>query len=82
MLNLGDIVSFQWAGDGYGIGTVCQVHKDGTVDVFRPYTHTADFSCAGSEEGSIAVICYVGIEKVRHVNPTSLKLLRKGDPLK
>jgi hypothetical protein len=80
MLNLGDIVSLGWA-DGYDTGTVCQVHLDGTVDVFRPYTHTADFSCAGSE-GASAVICYIGFETVNRVNPERLVVLRKSTPLK
>ena len=52
-IGLGDVVSFgALDGSGYRDGTVCQLHKDGTVDVFRPYTHVADFSCAGSGEVS------------------------------
>ncbi len=39
-----------------GVQTVKQV-KDGTVTMFRPYTHTADFSSTGG------VICYVGVEE-------------------
>lgn len=75
-IGLGDVVSLQWS-DGYDNGTISQVHKDGTVDVFRPYTHTAGFSCAGREEGSSAVICYLGTETVRGANPERMKLLRK-----
>jgi hypothetical protein len=80
-LDLGDVVSFGWT-DGYDTGTVCQVHADGTVDVFRPYTHTADFVGGGRGPGSASVICYVGIEVVRNLNPVRLKLLRKGGPLR
>jgi hypothetical protein len=80
-IGLGDVVSLGWD-DGYGSGTVSQVHQDGTVDVFRPYTATADFSCAGRQEGSSSVICYVGIEEVKGVNPNRLKLLRKGKELR
>jgi hypothetical protein len=32
--------------------------KDGTVELFRPYGTTADFSCTGG------VICYTGIEDI------------------
>jgi|32_taG_2_1085360.scaffolds.fasta_scaffold46562_3 hypothetical protein len=39
-----------------GISTVKQI-KDGVVTLFRPYTHTADFSCTSG------VICYVGVEE-------------------
>ena len=80
-IELGDVVKLGW-GQGYDTCTVSQVHKDGTMDLFRPYTATADFSCAGREEGSSAVICYVGIEEVKGVNPDRLKLLRKGKTLR
>lgn len=80
-IGLGDIVSLGWE-DGYSTATVSQVHRDGTVDVFRPYTATADFSCAGREHGSSSVICYVGIEEVKGVDPTKVKLLRKGKELR
>lgn len=80
-LNLGDIVSLGWD-DGYATCTVCQVYNDGYVDLFRPYTHTEDFSCSGSEPGSISVICYIGVETVKHVKPQSLKLLKKAQLLK
>jgi len=75
-IGLGDVVSLSMS-PGYNVGTVCQVHRDGTVDVFRPYTHTADFSMAGSEEGSSGVICYVGTDIVRHINTDRLTLLHK-----
>ena len=39
-----------------GVTTVKQI-ADGKVSLFRPYTHTADFSSTGG------VICYVGIEE-------------------
>jgi hypothetical protein len=81
MLNLGDVVSFEWPQDGYDTGTICKVHTDGTVDVFRPYVHTADFSCSGGE-GASAVICYIGFETVPRLNPERVKLLRKSPPLK
>lgn len=76
-VGLGDVVSFGWT-DGYGEGTISQVHKDGTVDVFRPYTHANDFSCAGRHEGSLSLICYVGVETVRDINPDRLKVVRKN----
>jgi hypothetical protein len=80
-IELGDIVSFGWK-DGYDSGTVYHIHKDGAVDVFRPYTHTTDFSSYGSEDGSSAVMCYVGVEKVKGVNPSRITLLRKGVKLR
>ena len=75
-IGLGDVVRFA-GNDGYDDHTVCQVNKDGSVDLFRPYVHTADFSMCGSEEGSSAVICYVGVSTVKHVDPKVLKLIRK-----
>lgn len=80
-IELGDVVGLGWE-DGYDSCTVSQVHKDGTMDLFRPYTATADFSCAGREEGSSSVICYVGIEEIKGVNPARVKLLRKGKSLR
>jgi len=41
-----------------GISTVKQT-MGGTIHLFRPYTHTADFSCTSG------VICYVGTEEYR-----------------
>lgn len=76
-IGLGDIVSLGWV-DGYDTATVVQVHKDGTVDLFRPYTHTSDFSCTGREEGSLSVIHYVGYEEIKLVNPDRLKVVRKN----
>jgi hypothetical protein len=81
ILSLGDVVSFRWK-DGYDTATVCQVHTDGTVDVFRPFTHASDFSCSGRREGSESLMCYVGIETVRDVRPESLTLLRKGGEIR
>jgi hypothetical protein len=80
-IGLGDIVSFKW-NDGYDNGTVCQVHKDGTVDVFRPYTYHADFSMVGRHSGSQAVICYIGTEVVKDIHPDRLVLLRKSAALR
>jgi hypothetical protein len=80
-IGLGDVVSFQWD-DGYDQGTVCQIHKNGTVDVFRPYTHANDFSYVGRNEGSLSLICYVGVETVKDINPERLRLLRKGGPIR
>lgn len=74
--SLGDIVSVGFAGGEYDCATVSQVHADGTVDLFRPYTHTADFSYTGG------VICYVGIETIKNANPARLRLIRKGSPLR
>ncbi len=74
-IGLGDVVSLSGACD-YNTGTVSKVNDDGTVDVFRPYTHTADFSYTGG------VICYVGIEQVKGCNPAHLTLIRKGRALK
>lgn len=79
-IGLGDVVSLNWK-DGYADGTVSHVHLDGTVDVFRPYTATADFSCAG-RDGSSRVLCYVGIEECKNVNPKHLTFLRKGRELR
>jgi hypothetical protein len=79
-IGLGDIVALD--GSDYGTGTVSQIHQDGTVDVFRPYTHTADFSMTGRHEGSSSVICYIGMETVKDMNPKHLKLIRKCRPLR
>lgn len=75
-IGLGDIVSLGFNDGEYDCATVCQIHTDGTVDLFRPYTHTADFSYTGG------VICYVGIENISRANPNRLRLIRKGPPLK
>lgn len=80
-IGLGDIVSLNWK-DGYADGTVCQTHKDGTVDVFRPYIHASDFSCVGSQEGSSSIITYIGSETVKHINTDRLTLLRKGGTIR
>jgi hypothetical protein len=80
-IGLGDVVSFQCR-DGYKDATVSQVHSDGTVDVFRPYTHTSDFSCSGRREGSQSLICYVGVEVIKDMKPDSLKLIRKAGPVR
>jgi hypothetical protein len=74
-IGLGDVVSLGW-NNGYDNATVCKVHEDGTVDLFRPYTHTADYSYTGG------VICYVGIDQIDHVDPKRLTLLCKSQPLR
>ena len=76
MLGLGDVVKFMWS-DGYADGTVCQVNPDGTVDVFRPYTLAPDCSY-GASNGGEYVICYVGTEVSRNVDPKRLQLLMKA----
>jgi hypothetical protein len=44
-IGLGDIVTLGWS-DGYADGTVVEVHKDGTVDVFRPaHPYPGLFDC-------------------------------------
>jgi len=79
-IGLGDIVAL---GEGeYTFSTVTQVHQDGTVDLLRPYVHTGDFSCAGSDKGSSRVLAYLGFEEVKRVNPTHLKVFRKGGPIR
>lgn len=60
----------------YPDSTVCKVNEDGTVNLFRPYVHTGDFSYTGG------VICYVGISLTNNVNPKHLMLVQKGQPLK
>lgn len=77
---LGDTVRLNWE-DGYADGTVSHVHPDGTIDVFRPYTHHSDVQYAG-REGSSRVICYVGIEECKHMNPDRVKVLKKAGPLR
>jgi hypothetical protein len=87
---LGDIVALGWDdlgetctwNDGYNHATVSAVHADGTINLYRPYTATADFSMSGGRDGSSAVICYVGIEEIKNRSTRGLKLLRKGSPLR
>jgi hypothetical protein len=77
VIGLGDIVTLSRdTGNPYSHCTVCKVNDDGTVNLFRPYTHTADFSYTGG------VICYVGIENMTGVNPAHLKLVAKGPVLR
>ena len=73
-IGLGDVV--KCSEGAYMTATVCKVNEDGTVDLFRPYTHTADFSYTGG------VICYVGIEEIKSANPARLTLVEKGQKLK
>jgi hypothetical protein len=77
-VQLGDVVSMGWT-DGYDTGTVVQVHKDGTVDVHRPFTHVSDFSVAGRHAGSLGLPYYTGVELVRDIKPDRLKVVRKNN---
>lgn len=52
-LRLGDVI--QISDGAYHTATVKQI-ENGYATLFRPYTHTADFSCTAG------VICYVGVE--------------------
>lgn len=54
-LRLADTVDLGFSPWGWAI--VKQI-KDGTVELFRPYGTTADFSCTGG------VTCYTGIEDI------------------
>ena len=76
-IGLGDVVSFSW-NDGYNDCTVTQVHKDGTVDILRPYVHTSDVSYSGRHEGSSSVLAYLGFEEMRNLKPERLTLVRKA----
>lgn len=75
MVELGDIVDAGFGAD-YGACTVCRVHEDGTVDLFRPYVQTSDFST--HSQNSEHLICYLGFEEVKKVNPKRLKVLRRS----
>lgn len=74
-LDLGDVVEYGWE-SGYDHATVQQVNPDGTVDLFRVYVQTADFSYTGG------VICYVGVNVDKNISPSTIKLIRKGQPLR
>lgn len=66
-MRLGDVVRVQTTVDeGYLTSTVKSIMpgKNGTVLMFRPFTHTASFMSAGRKKNSKAVICYVGIEEL------------------
>lgn len=78
-VGLGDVVAcFGKHEAPYNQGTVCQVHANGTVDIFRVYVHSNDFSYAGRKDGSSAVITYIGTETIRDVNPEGLRIIRKN----
>ena len=79
-IGLGAVVALGWS-DGYDNGTVCAVHEDGTIDIFRPYIHANDFSMSAGE-GSSGVICYIGSETCKRVDPKRVKLIRKGPTLR
>lgn len=81
-IELGDVVRLDCMTGEYSTCTVEVVHSDGTVDLFRPYTHTADFSMGGKDPGDSKVICYVGVEHITRVSPKHVVLLRKSHPLK
>lgn len=74
---LGDVVSLNW-NDGYSHATVTQVHKDGTVDLLRPYVHTSDTSYSGRHKDSSSVLAYLGFEAITDIKPERLTLLRKA----
>lgn len=74
---LGDIVSLNW-NDGYAHATVTQVHKDGSVDLLRPYVHTSDVSYAGRHKDSSSVLAYLGFEEIKDLKPERLILVRKA----
>ena len=74
---LGDVVSLNW-NDGYSHATVTQVHKDGSVDLLRPYVHTSDTSYSGRHNGSSSVLAYLGFEDIRDIKPERLTLVRKA----
>lgn len=73
---LGDVVRIGNDSGSFPDHTVCKVNEDGTVNLFRPYVRTADFSYTGG------VICYVGISQTDSVDPDRLTLVQKGQPLK
>ena len=54
-LKLGDVIRLGMSGT-YEDATVYRINKDGSVQVWRPYVTTADFSYTGG------VIPYIGIE--------------------
>jgi hypothetical protein len=76
-IGLGDVVSFNW-NDAYHHATVTQVHKDGTVDLLRPYVHTSDVSYSGRHKDSSSVLSYLGFEEVKDIKPERLTLVRKA----
>ena len=55
-MQLADVVRLRDNTSNFGTETVKQI-KNEVVTLFRPYVHTADFSCTAG------VICYVGIEE-------------------
>ena len=77
-ITLGAIVKLST--EPYSDATVKNIDKDGNLTLFRPYVSTADFSCAGKNDG-LAVICYIGIEEFQ-VPPGDFELVRKGPALK
>lgn len=78
MIGLGDVVTFSWNDGVYSSATVTQVHKDGTVDLLRPYVHTSDVSYSGRREGSSSLLAYLGFEEIKDLNPERLTLVRKA----
>lgn len=73
---LGDVVRLGNDKNPFPDHTVSKVNEDGTVNLFRPYVHTADFSYTGG------VICYVGFSQTDNVDPYHLTLVQKGPALK
>lgn len=75
-LGLGDIVRTGNVDDGYSDATVSNILSNGTVQLRRPYIHTANFSYTGG------VITYIGIEDFELQPNSEVLLLKKGRPLK
>lgn len=57
-MQLADVVSPCYSSMPFGTSTVKQI-RNGEVTLFRPYVHTADFSCTSG------VICCIGIEEYK-----------------
>ena len=76
--SLRDVVRVSRAENSYSDCTVSAIFPDGTVDLFRPYVHTADFAYAARDGGS-RVITYIGFEETRNVEVKNYRLIRKGD---
>jgi hypothetical protein len=78
-LQLGDQVQF--FDDAYSVGTVKRLTKD-SVEVYRPYVHTADFVYGGDDSSD--VICYIGTETIKLWRDADRTITRlcKGPALK
>lgn len=72
-LHLGDVIDA--GGMVWGTATVKNI-TDKEIMLFRPYVHTADFSC------SAGVICYIGFEEFTVSKDSVFDVLEYGKPLK